>query len=73
MYFIFYTSQTQYIKFSHIYSKFVHRFKQPTLRYTMISCDNTVNRKGADSKTWKFIEKYIKLKRYDDKVTFYKL
>jgi hypothetical protein len=53
-------SQTQYIKFSHIYSKFVHRFKQPTLHYTMISCDNTVNCKGADSKTWKFIEKYIK-------------
>ena len=36
--------------------KFVHRFSQPTLHYTMISCNNTVNRKGADSETWKFIE-----------------
>jgi hypothetical protein len=51
-------SQAQYIKFSHTYSKFVHRFSQPTLHYTMISSNNTVNRKGADSKTWKFIEKY---------------
>jgi hypothetical protein len=51
--------------------KFIHRFSQATLHYTMISCNNTVNRKGADSKTWKLIEKYIK--RYDDKVTFYKL